>query len=686
MFPDFVQEFGEFSSDVGNGDANQQTTQEDISIVKEEIIFEIGELYKSMIIDFKYHPVTGISNRPQLMRKTFWSTFDMARNLTLLSKRLYPEELDDTFTTIQLLCTSLLKSWLAEGTGLESFDGETLVNDKIYDFYKDENIVEARKLGVIIANFQRRLKELLKLWPEHAILQQLHSICDRINGFKLNSPIAKLLTGLELLLQKSEDWESYASRDVSMKPNREEVTNLIICWRQLELTCWPKLLAAQDKYYKKSALKWWFHLYGCIIRPVHEISRRYADGDAPPVFKDHITEIVKSLDQFVQSSNFGEFESRLELIRIFYMHLCNYSPTHGSLYNQAADALWNVYKYYLQFRDELRNSLGNLRKPIEEELHQFVKIASWKDVNIHTLKQSAQKTHRHLSKCIRKYKEILDRPITDIMAMSQNNCLIIREKGQEYDVDEGSKLFSSPEKWLSNILPIEHPEETSELQRALSEHVLPTPNRFVNINATLRKFRSYCYNDIFGRNSTRNFCTDDFATEIILGIKALQDETNPAMSKESKGSLKNLKLIKKKSLIDLLKELKRIGLHAFPNRKAIEKQQDLVGYILQLPRLQSLTETLTTLVFKYHSNCQLPVGKDSFLISEKVDDYYYRIIARINYLRLASANYSKDLSPQEVRKALGFTEDLLSLIVQERRWLVEFEVQYRQLSGIMVQL
>ena len=86
--------------------------------------------------------------------------------------------------------------------------------------------------------------------------------------------------------------------------------------------------------------------------------------------------------------------------------------THALLYSNAADALFNVYKYYEQFLDHNTNALNEFRRPIEKELKQFVKIASWKDVNIHALKQSAQKTHRQLSKCVRKYKEIEERLFT----------------------------------------------------------------------------------------------------------------------------------------------------------------------------------------------------------------------------------------------------------------------------------
>ncbi|CAG8485903.1 6023_t:CDS:10 [Diversispora eburnea] len=620
-----------------------------------------------------------IDNRFQLMSQNFWSLFTMARKLTSLCGKLYPEEFDETFTTIQLLCTSMLKNWLEQGAELEGSSVASFKNDGIYDFYKDENIIEARKISSVVANFKRRIKELLKLWPEHAVLHQLCNICDRINGFKLNSPIAKLLTGLEILLQKSEDWESYASRDVSLKSNQEEITDLIIKWRKLELECWPKLLKAQDKYYEQFAHKWWFHLYECIIRPIHKFIHQSSNNkDITLLYENHITEIVKILDQFIQSSNFGEFESRLELIHTFYLHLSakyhfNKMNTQGSLYNHAADALWNVYKYYSQFLDEMRNTLVNQYKPIEKELYQFVKIASWKDTNIYALKQSAQKTHRHLSKCIRKYKDILNRPISFVITEYQDH-LTIQSKEKVRDNHVNNELLHLPEKWLVDILPIDFSERTFEL---MSKQILTVPDRFININKTLQKFKSYCLKDIFNNNTIFNSHLDDFASEIILRIKTFQDETVPFMNEENKSFVKNMKLVKKKSLVDLLKELKRLGLHTFPNKKLVENQQNLGGYLLKLPRIQ-----IELTLFKG----QLLTEIGFFSIYEKADNYYFRIIARINNLRHASANYSKDLSSQEVCKALGFTEDLLSLLIQERQYFIEFEKHYEGLSGVVIQL
>ncbi|CAG8520257.1 9216_t:CDS:2, partial [Racocetra fulgida] len=673
-----------------------------VVIAKDEIIINICTLHKMFVSDFNLYCAKYVEGCPKAIQQTFWSTFSMARELASFNNKLYPEELDDAFATCTLLGTSILKNWFVGKDEIINIYSSNNTVPELYDFYKDHNIFEAKKLIPIITNLQQRVTELIVMWPEHAILHQINNICERIKGFNLNSPIAKFLTGLEILLQKTEDWETYASRDTTIKPYQKEIIGLIIQWRQLELTCWPKLLAVQEKYYELSASKWWFHLFNCIILPIDNLKKQSSYDRTTAIFQQHINEIVRTLDQFLQSSKYGDFKSRLELIRCFYEHLCildhfskvnahnnSSDETYKSLYKQAADVLWNVYKYYSQFLYELDNALVDMRKPIEKDLGQFVKIASWKDINIYALKQSAQKTHRHLSRCIRKYRDVLDRPVTDIIA----SCQTIFPKSQLGSNSSNSVeycTYDCPENWFPNTIPIDPPATTLELQIELCKEVLPAPDRFINIDKTLKKFRYYCLNDIFlYRPLSKKPILDDFATEIIARIKTLQEQTHYIMDKDKKNYIINLKLVKKKSLVDLLKELKRIGLRKFPNTKVIKQQQDLVGYTFQLPRIQitkSLYETVESLLHKDEPTSKPPTMHIFIPILQKADDYYYRIIAQMTHLRQISTTHSKDLSLQEVQKGLGFLEDLLCLLIEERRSLCELEQEYIGLSGVMVQL
>ncbi|CAG8469891.1 6305_t:CDS:10 [Ambispora leptoticha] len=687
LFPDFNREYREFQeSENADNDDEENSNSESLEYDDEEIMIT------------RFNATIDNSDRMNLSKSIFWSTFRMARDIFTLSHRLFPENLDFEMQSTQMLGTFILKDWLSNGNQQDFqmvFDNYiNNKNERVYDFYRDPNLNEAKKINPILSEFQTRIKNLLEEWPDHAVLLQLYEISIRIQSFVLNSPIAKFLTGLELLLQKSAEWEAYASSRVSLQIQLDQITSLIIAWRQLELNCWPNLLAAQDKYYAESVYQWWFHLYNCVVSPA--IGRFECQVFAKEEITKHITQIVETLDQFLQSSKLGDFQARLDLIHSFYLHLCvniefqkalqkrddqEAATTISSYYNQAADALYNVYKYYSQFLTQHGKSLEEMRKPIEKDLKDFVKLASWKDVNIYALKKSAEKTHRHLSKCIRKYKQVLDKPITEIIVTYQSSS----SSDNTISIIKSPEFSSDQENWVSNLLPVDQPPPQIQelLSRLDSKRVSATPERFTNVNQTLEKLYSYCINDIFVKRPSCQGTLDKFATQIILRIKSLQEETPALMNDENQSSVKALKMIKKKALVDLLKELKRLGLNPFIKNKRVEQQQNLVGYLLQLPRLnfEKIMEskrwksTITTTAI-VHQEIQ-----DSIESLRKADDYYYRIVARMTHLRYVANNPSHDLTSLEIQKGLSFTEDFLHLIILERLTLHQIEQKFSYIFG-----
>nr|CAG8526340.1 11509_t:CDS:10 [Entrophospora candida] len=687
MFPDYIHEYFDVDDDVNNNDINNNDNSNNETLPMEDlnndILIEVGTIYQTFFNDFSHTSYClKIKNQRQSTKKIFWESFIMARSIAKACGKLFPEDLDDDIDTVQVFGTSILKEWL---------------------------IHEAKKLGPIVSNLQQAIKKLLKMWPEHAILQQIDNLCSRINGFSLDSPLAKLLTGLEILLQKSDEWEVFASREVSIKSHQQEITQLIIHWRQLELTCWSKLLTAQETYYKKSAYKWWFHLYNSIIHPIDEFADKYDgleeecdegereindDGD----FGKHITGIVSALDQFLQSSNIGDFEARLELLYSFYQHLSlkvyfikknsdKIITRRLSYYNTTADTILNVFKYYSQFLSHRNATLKTLCKPIEKELKEFVKIASWKDVNIYALKQSAAKTHRQLSKCIKKYKIILDKSIKDIIFDYQAKNFESEARVSETVENDSIDLKSTIQPLTSSSPNIDN------LITIIYSQIPNLSDRFIKLDQTLKKLHSYCNNELLvNSESIKNQKIEDFAIEIIHRIKTLQEKTPVVMNEKNKNLIKNQKMVKKKAFIDLLKELKRIGLRPFIKKKTNEKLKDLVGYMFRLGTLRLGQSLKNVELMSCQNNTNLNLQQNSEIlksmikISDKADDYYYRIIAKMSCLcNLATSSPSKDLTLQEVHKGLGFSQDLLSLIVKERKYLHNLDKNYIEFSGVVLQ-
>lgn len=105
----------------------------------------------------------------------------------------------------------------------------------VYDIYRDPNITEVALARDPLESLSRRLYELLNEFPGNALLEQLLKITRRILSFSITSPLMKILTGLEFLHGKLNDWEVNAAQHVSLLHDMEKLGRLIGRWRRLEL-------------------------------------------------------------------------------------------------------------------------------------------------------------------------------------------------------------------------------------------------------------------------------------------------------------------------------------------------------------------------------------------------------------------------------------------------------------------
>ncbi|KAF7722956.1 AAA ATPase midasin [Apophysomyces ossiformis] len=675
MFADFNEDFVDLAEDSMQIEHPPATSQQKLQVEEESVLDEsdihrIGYLHRMIFGDYRHNHC--FRTLKSFNRETFQS-YEAAGRLASMASRAFEHSLDTKLRAGHLYMTELAIN------RLESENSFNMTSDDIYDFYKNENVGEAKLLHPVVRRFKARVSEILNEWPEHAVLEQLITICDRLLNFSILSPVAKFLTGVELLLQKSEDWEAYAAKHVSLKAQRDELISLIVRWRQLELNCWPKLLAAQEQYSKDAAFEWWFHLYDVLYSASFGTEEENAKSTAS---------LMAALDQFIQSCSIVEFEPRLKMLDSFYRQAymqAQMTPSQEERSSQSmvATILQNVYLYYAQFQDHARRMLAQLRKPIEKDLKDFVKIASWKDVNIYALRQSAQKTHRQLHKCIRKYREVLANSMLTVIAnYNQENAQF--QYGDEKKYNDVKKGFvdqlSQPNLWLveTNV-----PNTVPQFDWSAAS---PVKRHLMNLQATLQKMQRYCANDLFVVNKdSQEQPLEAFMTEIIQQIKNFQKETPAVMTDENKSFVKNQKLLKKKALVDFLKELKRIGLK-WRAGNLVEQNADTSRlFRQQVARLDTVLENRDLQKEKLSSySC---TTQDMIDLWERSNDYYFRSIARMTNLRTISATQiSKDLSMLEVERCMSTTEHLFSLTSKERLILARVEERMQVLQGASVQL
>ncbi|KAF9140977.1 AAA ATPase midasin [Mortierella sp. GBA39] len=678
MFPDFADDFKapDESMTIPDDEAKEAAAPAvEEKTFDEKDVTLIGKLHKTVFSGAELDRCSGQVMNAQERRSLIWAWYNRASELADVSECAFGHQLDAASQGAHLLSSALMEDWL---TGK---DNNYWSSEPTYDFYKDQRVAEVVRIVPILQKLRNRLEGILSVWSEHAILESLIEFCDKLLVFPMDSPVAKILAGIEVLLLKTEDWQINASREYSVLENQDELKVLIISWRQLELTCWPKLLEIQDKNQAESVFSWWFHFYGSIVKPTRDMDLALDDGHEA---------LLGVLDQFLQASTVGDFLPRMDLLTSFHRHLQirgdltlaerrqrhkqgTLEVVHDAVASKVANAIWNVHQYYMQFTENVETYVATLKKPIEKEMKEHVKIASWKDTNIHALKASALKTHRRLNKLLRKYRDILRKPLTDIINTYKSETPVVHanKKGQVFEIIQpNTDIWITKTNMLTDV-----PEST---RKVLENSIAPsTSETLLNLATTFGRLKKIASKSIV-LPSPDSEPLEELCGDIIQQIEDFQKDTPSKMTEENKSQLKNLKSIRKRALVDLLKLLQRLGLN---RHRMVRLEEDLLGYVFHLPP----TEIQDIEAQAKLDDSVIPASSQVAQLWKKSDDYFYRIIARMMQLRALSQQPPKDITVVEAEKGRGYTEHLVNLVIEQRQELQSMKTAMDTIRGVAAQ-
>ena len=503
-----------------------------------------------------------------------------------------------------------------------------------YNFYIDANIGEISKAGTIVKRMNERLDELVEEWPDHMVLQSMKKSCDVVLNLNLLVPVAKVLCALEQLLMQSEDWENFSHKENSLKSHLQDLTGLIIEWRRLELSSWQTLLQTEAKAFGDGASEWWFHLYDSTVRGSLDLLNQPISNEADQL-ANHLTRLCPLLDGFIQSSPLGQYHSRLQLLRSFSQYVGQLALIKPLRFRHGLERvkrlLYATTQFYEQFDTLIASQLTQQRTAIETDLRGFIKLASWKDTNVLSLKQSAQKTHRQLYKCVRQFRNVMRQPILQWLQVEQMMSLEAKHLPEPRINDEA--------------LPVPHTLLTFASRPSLS-----LPSHLSNLDRTYEKFVSLIADSI--RATIQSHTTtslEDFAVEILSTAKMLSTlsvPTNEPADKREK-IRKGRLLRKRRAWSDLLKELKRAGFAANIKPDDLTRLRD-VSWIREQP-----------------SSVDLP--EKSALLS-KSEGYLSRLYGILPDLRQSLANHHSDVTTRELQRGINFLESGFDLALHSKSW------------------
>ncbi|KAG9127474.1 hypothetical protein FRC07_013283 [Ceratobasidium sp. 392] len=506
--------------------------------------------------------------------------------------------------------------------------------DSNFDFYHDANLAEVTKDSRLLDNFRTRLDTLIAEWPDQMVLRHLYERSQAISQLRLDTPLAKVLSALEQLLLHSDDWETYANKDNTLKVQQQELAGLIVDWRRLELRCWSTLLDREMSSCVESVSTWWPQLYESIVSVVAPLG-----GDLSKI-SSHLDQLVPLLDSYLTQSPLGQFESRLSLLQSFAKLTRSLShDSTSSHFLAVSDLLDTLCTQYLEKLPSVQSSLAKQRSGVDKEISDFIKLASWKDTNVHALKQSAEKTHRVLHKCIRKFRSIIRQPVSEALASQPTSELHLHDDTPNPDT-------SSPVEIETSIITCFEAAPSSPLEN-------------IDIKLALQNYQLHVKQT--GQWLVRNVGTEVariLAARIVDESKELSEAAIPTASDVREKHIKTLAAQKRRAWGDLLKELKRLGLAAAVTTDILSKQED---------RVALLSLSLDTENGSPFSNAVLKSNKQFVKLLEVMPD-----------MRASFHQHHSDISTRDFRRATNLVESSFSIVIEARKSLKHSLNAYNQ--------
>ncbi|WPH03778.1 Hypothetical protein R9X50_00666100 [Acrodontium crateriforme] len=492
--------------------------------------------------------------------------------------------------------------------------------DRTYNMYTDANIGQVKALASLLHKIIRRFDSIHAAWPEHATPVDVFRLCEHIHSIGQYEPLTKILPHLEKLHATVAEWQKIASTEFSASEVYEDLTTTIVNWRQLELASWAGLLHREDLNCQRDAMSWWYIAYENIIGATHELR------DSPSELQQHAENLLKTLEIFLTNCGHGEFVPRLNVLMVFRDHVavsCADYPSLRVVYN----AISNFTAYYDHFIPPITEALSKGRANLEKDIMNVVKVASWKDRNIETLRQSAKSSHKKLLRLVRKYRRLLAQPVGPVI---QNG--IPRKKSME------------------PALGITWPALDVTTQETVAQQIsswIERSDRFKNIHTTASLMQSKMKRNMTSGDTTKRLVS--FAAELSSSISELQKATPATLTEKNKNLVQHLKTRKRRLLADVLKELRLMGFQSNLSDDVLSQQAALATILSHSPALENSTTPSR---------------------SKELEYQLHQLFDIMPTVRESARKHSDDLTAAETARCLALLESMLQVCVMQRSKLI----------------
>ncbi|KAI3630227.1 hypothetical protein MIR68_011662 [Amoeboaphelidium protococcarum] len=245
-----------------------------------------------------------------------------------------------------------------------------------------------------------RCQELITLWPENPILVQILKIADRIQSFDSAQSLAKIVGGLELLLVKLQEWQDYASKELSLQSFLDDISQYVLQYRREQISKWQDALQLHESQWVEADFDKWHHLAFNLLSPF----------DNSLSEQSYLAGLCDNLIQYVKSSQAGRLGTKLQMLKAF-------ARVNALMGRQSVAAMiQSVVDQFAIFLPECQLFIQSKMEKYKKEIKDIARLTSWKDINYFNLKSYVDASCRKINKVIHNYiNEVLSVPVAKVI-------------------------------------------------------------------------------------------------------------------------------------------------------------------------------------------------------------------------------------------------------------------------------
>ena len=171
-----------------------------------------------------------------------------------------------------------------------------------------------------------------------------------------------------------------------------ELQEILLDWRKMQVHSWNHIISAVKEDSQAIALTMGFPIIETLMQ------WRYDSRETR-----NIPNFVAMIVDWIQSSTLMDFESRLK-IASFTAVLADIFFTNDAELSKLSASIRSLVFYFSAYLQTVEEKLKQKRADVVQELENFVKIVKFHDLNLWSVKSSAEKAHQKLFRIIKKYK------------------------------------------------------------------------------------------------------------------------------------------------------------------------------------------------------------------------------------------------------------------------------------------